>query len=346
MNPSSPPPRSRLRRWLRLGGALLGTLVATVLGFELLLQAAALVVGAAGRDPLTGWVTGNTRILTLGDSNTYGLFLPPEQSWPAQFEALWNAEVASPKVEVVNLGYPGTNSSVLLKNLPGFLDTFRPDVVLVMVGVNDFWTDSVSREDAAETALDHATRWLRQNSRVYKLAYMIRRGFYDPEDLDLGERSTLPAEAIDTKTADRITEALLNADKNDLSEVRYGDRKFALGYTRGSGEHGNFDSLKDNLRSIVQELSDGGAYPILLTYPANKGAGYGRANEATREVAQQTGARMIDVGRAVAQQGCPDPQRCPDLFFPDHHAKQPGYAIAARKLVTDLRAGGPLAARP
>lgn len=339
------PPRSRPRRALRLVSALAATLVATVLGFELLLQAAALVVGAAGRDPITGWVTGNTRILALGDSNTYGLFLPPEQSWPAQFEALWNAEIPAPKVEVVNLGYPGTNSSVLLKNLPGFLDTFRPDVVLVMVGVNDFWTDTVSRDDVAETLLDRAAGWLRQHSRVYKLAYMVGRGFYDPENLDLGERSTLPPEAIDTGTANRITEALLNSEKSDLSEVRYGDRKFALGYTRGSGAHGDFDSLKNNLRSIVKEITDGGSYPILLTYPANKGAGYGRANQATREVAQQTGARMIDLGRAMAQ-GCPDPQKCPDLFFPDHHAKQPGYAIAARKLVTDLRAGGPLAARP
>jgi lysophospholipase L1-like esterase len=334
-----------MRKVMRYAALASFAVVVSIVGLELTLQGAALVVGATGRDPVTGWISGNTRVLALGDSNTYGLFLPPEQSWPTQFEAIWNAEVESPKIEVINLGYPGTNSSVLLKNLPGFLDTFRPDVVLVMVGVNDFWTDTVSREEVPENALDRATTWLRQNSRVYKLAFMIGRGFYDPEELDLGERSTLAPDAIDARTAERITEALLNSENTDLSEVRYGDRKFELGYVRGSGEHGNFDSLKDNLRTIAQEIADGGGYPILLTYPASKGAGYGRANQATRQVTKQTGVRMIDISRAVAE-SCPDPRKCPDLFFPDHHAKQPGYTIAARKLVKDLRAAGPLADRP
>jgi len=318
-------------------------LVATVVGLELALQAGALVVGAGGRDPMTDWVGGGTRVLALGDSNTYGLFLPAEQSYPAQFEALWNAEIASPKVEVINLGYPGTNSSVLLNNLPKLLATFRPDVVLIMVGVNDFWTDTVPREETAQGVLDGARTWLRQHSRAYKLAYMIRRSFYDPADLDLGERTTLESDAIDAKVIDAISEGLAKLDTTSLSEVRYGDQKFALGYVTGKGTHGNVPILKENLRTILEEIDRDGSQPVLLTYPADLDR-YQLANRVTRTVARQTGVPLVDIARALAEH-CPDSPSCPELFFPDQHAKQPGYAIAARRLMRDLHAAGLLRGR-
>ena len=313
--------------------------ILTILGLELLLQAGALFVGAAGRDPVTGWLSGNTRILALGDSNTYGLFLPAEQSYPAQFEAVWNAEVESPKVEVINLGYPGTNSSVLLKNLPDLLGTFRPDIVLVMVGVNDSWTDTVGRDKPADDTLDRISFWLRQHSRLYMLVHMIQRSFYDPEKLDLGERLKLSSEAIDAEVANAIANELADGTTNGLAELRYGDQTFDLGYLRGTGKRGDVRSLATNLNAIVDEIRREGAQPVLLTYPANQRRGYGLANQVIREAARRSDALLVDIAGAIAER-CPDPIACPDLFFADNHAKVPGYAIAARRLATDLRASG------
>jgi lysophospholipase L1-like esterase len=56
-------------------------------------------------------VASNLRVLCLGDSNTYGVWLERSQACPQQLEAVWNQRVASPRLEVLNLGVPGTNSS-------------------------------------------------------------------------------------------------------------------------------------------------------------------------------------------------------------------------------------------
>jgi hypothetical protein len=100
---------------------------------EALLQVAALAVHLGGGPTQAAWLTGNRRVLCLGDSNTYGLYLADRaQAYPQTFEALWNERVVSPRIEVLNLGYPGTNSSRLRRDLPRMLETFAPDVVVLM----------------------------------------------------------------------------------------------------------------------------------------------------------------------------------------------------------------------
>src|SRR5262245_40687343 len=79
------------------------------------------------------------RCLTLGDSNTYGLYLPRDEAWPAQFEKLWN-QANSPRLSILNLAYPGTNTVRLSKEIDSILDATTPDMVLIMAGSNDFWT--------------------------------------------------------------------------------------------------------------------------------------------------------------------------------------------------------------
>jgi lysophospholipase L1-like esterase len=53
---------------------------------------------------------------------------------------VWNERVGEPRAEVLNLGFPGTNFSRPVRDLPRLLETFRPDFTIIMVGVNDFWT--------------------------------------------------------------------------------------------------------------------------------------------------------------------------------------------------------------
>lgn len=83
------------------GGILLGLVV-----LELGLQAGAWVVAATGRRLPVSWLTSHTRILCLGDSNTYGLWLERDEAYPQQLEAIWNADPAAAPVEVLNLGFP------------------------------------------------------------------------------------------------------------------------------------------------------------------------------------------------------------------------------------------------
>ena len=47
----------------------------------------------------------------MGDSNTYGLYLDKKDAYPKQLETIWNATHKNNPIEVINLGYPGSNSS-------------------------------------------------------------------------------------------------------------------------------------------------------------------------------------------------------------------------------------------
>jgi len=68
--------------------------------------------------------------------------LQENESYPAQLEKLWNERNPERPIEVLNLGYPGTNSFRIAENLDQVLSNFKPEVVLLTVGVNDMFTAS------------------------------------------------------------------------------------------------------------------------------------------------------------------------------------------------------------
>ena len=55
--------------------SLLMIAVVTVLGAELVLQVIALIIANTVREASENWSTENTRVLALGDSNTFGLYV-------------------------------------------------------------------------------------------------------------------------------------------------------------------------------------------------------------------------------------------------------------------------------
>lgn len=123
-----------MKVWVRV---FLGMVCAAVFA-EAALQLVAHWLTPASRAQVLAGAGQHLRVLAVGDSNTFGLFLPEEDAWPAQLQRLTVGE--QPPLEVVNVGYPGTNSFRVLANLPELLAQFSPDIVLLMVGFNDFWT--------------------------------------------------------------------------------------------------------------------------------------------------------------------------------------------------------------
>jgi acyl-CoA thioesterase-1 len=88
--------------------------------------AALAFVGVAFADPV--------RIVAFGDSNTYGMNMAREQSYPAQLEAMLRAKGYD--VSVVNAGIPGDTTSGGL----GRVNTAVPSgtqIAIVTLGVND-----------------------------------------------------------------------------------------------------------------------------------------------------------------------------------------------------------------
>jgi tetratricopeptide (TPR) repeat protein len=101
-------------------------------------------------------------ILCLGDSYTFGVGTSYEYSYPAQLKKLLNKTDTQGKIDVLNLGKPGTNSTQTLKLFANSIGEYGPDLVIVMVGLSNDW----NLEDTKETS--GAGFWERLNPLVFK----------------------------------------------------------------------------------------------------------------------------------------------------------------------------------
>ena len=160
------------------------------------------------------WLTGNQRVLCLGDSHTYGLWVERSQAYPQQLEAVWNERGLSPKLEVVNVGVPGTNSSRVLRELPEMLETLDPDILIVMVGGNDFWTLPVPLDERAAAG-----------------------------ELPEAALAALPALLpVPARAGGRAPEVILDPNAKIGGEgrhkIRVGDREIEMGFAAGQSEPG------------------------------------------------------------------------------------------------------------
>jgi lysophospholipase L1-like esterase len=76
------------------------------------------------------------RIICLGDSNTFGLAVDDQYSYPAQLSQVLNNELGG-RAEVINAGVPGYSSRQGLVYLQERLLKYRPNLVIVGFGKND-----------------------------------------------------------------------------------------------------------------------------------------------------------------------------------------------------------------
>lgn len=91
------------------------------------------------RDALPGGSAqeaGLTKVLCLGDSWTFGTGAAAGYEYPAQLQAILDRQ-APGKYRVYNQGEPGFTSTKLLARLPGILDKYEPQIVVVLIGLND-----------------------------------------------------------------------------------------------------------------------------------------------------------------------------------------------------------------
>lgn len=299
-----------------------------VLGVAVLeagLQLGALWVRLRGQELPSSWLTGSRRILCLGDSNTYGLYLPNRaQAYPHRLEAMWNAVGDVPRIEVINLGYPGTNSSRIRRGLRRMLEELRPDLVAVMVGANDSWTLRVPVEEP-RGLWERGSGFAKRHSRVYLLAHMIRRSL-------IAER--VQYEDVQPVFSDR---GRLTGER---ATVRIGGAEFSMGWRTGPVTQLHRWKLRSNLWAIA-ETARAFATPIaFVTYPSEQ-ASYGVANEEIRSVAGVGSAILVDTV-PLFRQYCPS-EPCPEFLYGDHHPTARGHEIVADSVMHRLLHAGPLA---
>ncbi len=130
---------ARLRRWMSAHRWTAGAVVLPLL-LEGLLQTAAGVVQLAMRHRQPAAAHAEMGVLCIGDSYTFGVGASDaDHAWSGVLQARLRAAFPGRKLEVVNAGLPGQNSSILLAHLKERVATLRPQVVIVCCGINNRW---------------------------------------------------------------------------------------------------------------------------------------------------------------------------------------------------------------
>jgi lysophospholipase L1-like esterase len=300
---------------VRLSLVVFGLLL-SAFAIEATLQLGALYIRSQGGKVGSWTNVGALGVLSLGDSNTYGLHLADRnQAYPTMLQQLWRKRFPQQSIEVINAGVPGTNSSKLRNQFPALLRTFQPDVVTIMIGANDFWTEPEPiRPLDVEQGEEPPTLW--GYSRLYRLLYMLVRASQKPQV--------------------EIEFANPEGYRKNRGTVRYGDAAFDLGWTRQAGSQTVPEwrtILLENCKAITQQARAAGVIPIFITYAYQSDA-YEAASDTVRQAAALTGAPLIDLKPAFPAR-CPE-GKCPDLYYPSHHPTAKGHRLIAEALLLRL----------
>jgi len=84
-------------------------------------------------DRVENTISNKFRVLTYGDSETYGWSVDIKDSWQRQMESL------DTNIEVLNFGIPGYNVENIADHLQHTIGDFHPDMLIYFFNKNDFY---------------------------------------------------------------------------------------------------------------------------------------------------------------------------------------------------------------
>jgi lysophospholipase L1-like esterase len=142
------------------------------------------------------------RILAIGDSFTFGMYVHNQEAWPARLEETLNQRGLPRRVQVLNAGVPGYTLEDELAYLKDKGLALHPNLVVLGFYTNDvfdlyptirqYFARSVVLADAgAPPKVGPVTRFLRDNSALYN-ALMGLRAEYQQGQIDAAVNRVTP----------------------------------------------------------------------------------------------------------------------------------------------------------
>jgi lysophospholipase L1-like esterase len=241
-------PASMAERARRLA-LVVGGLVAGLALLELVLRLAALLAPTLLTRSRPLDATTGLHVLCVGDSHTFGVMVPPDRAYPERLERRLRA--VGIDARVYNLGLPGQSSRQVLERLPDQLATYRPDVVLVWAGMNNYW-NLKGRDDDPER--DRWRVW--RDLRLVRFLRLLRLGLATEAAFDRRRPDAVPDE------------------KGIVAVFRWriagpgGEEVVDMPRSRANLDAATVERLtREDLTAIVRLVRASGATPVLITYP-------------------------------------------------------------------------------
>jgi len=153
-------------------------------------------------------------ILCVGDSFTYSAGVNDGEDYPSYLNKLLGED----KYRVINKGVPTCNTSMLLKRLPKWLNTYKPYITIAQIGECNYWNfrDYSYKKDSLIDIVDSLT----QKIRILRLIKLILIKF---NIIEYNEDETLQEFLFDSSKDSRKTiplyepEPFIKPNKNSLS---------------------------------------------------------------------------------------------------------------------------------
>jgi lysophospholipase L1-like esterase len=303
------------------------TTVAVILvaGLEAALQAAhAWAARRAARAALSD--PGAPVVLCLGDSHTYGAGVTAAEAYPAQLEALLRAR--GYRVNVVNLGVPGMNTSEIRRALPGWLKRFSPVAVIVLAGVNNGWNRRDAAWSDAQDGVPSSVLARIRDSLAGRVR-LVRAALVFSRRLELAGPGPELAQ-----------------DRTGAAVLHYQRDSYAL-----ESREAVYDRARRDLTAIIAQARANHVTAVLMTYVSDPEFDFATPNRLLREAADFMNAPLADNDLALRPllsnpDGSVNAARRESMFFPDMHPRALGYEKMAPNIAAALEAGGVLGLLP
>ncbi len=273
-------------RWL---ASALGILLLSILLIEALFQGASLFTG----DRASAWREGaEVKILSVGDSHTYGSFIPPQFAYPAQLESQLDA-LEPTKYSVINRGVPGMNTRQVRNRLPVWLSRYRPDIVIVWAGINNSWNTSEMDRDSG--SLLARVQGLATYSRLYRF---VRVWFHDREL----ERIVASSPAVEARQRVAVQNGL---GQSERWTVQSEGREEIIVHRRDAAQ-ADLEVNRDRVQAaaerdyalMVEQVRGARADFLMITYPYNA-EWFAVVNQAMQRVSERYDVPLINSSISV-----------------------------------------------
>ncbi len=255
------------------------------------------------------------RVFCVGESTTFGVGAndPEHENYPHQLEMLLNQGFPSVKSRCSFDQNIGFNTSQVLYNLPASLERDQPDVVIIMAGINNWWSLNNSNvflfnKSSFLQNISFRVLGFLDEFRVFKLIKWIclsKRLI----KFDVDTPFTFEGEIDATAAASR--------QERVLQKVSSIEKKCPISVF--------FEVAEYDIRRMIRECRDRRIAVVICSYP-------GRYAEALKhihkKIAREEGVLFVDNSAYFAQLSNRE-----DYFTPDgFHPNAAGYRVMAENI--------------